>query len=81
MEKKDHEHQHSPGMLRKILLIMKLKIFFLLCIVQGVNASSYSQAQKLNVNFSNATVVSVLDFLKSQTGYQFFYQKGIVSEA
>lgn len=81
MEKKDHEHQHSPGMLRKILLIMKLKIFFLLCIVQGVNASSYSQAQKLNVNFSNATVISVLDFLKSQTGYQFFYQKGIVSEA
>ena len=80
MEKNGHEYQLSRGKWRKILLIMKLKIFFLLCIVQMANANSFSQEQKLDVSFDNATVISVLDFLKLQTGYQFFYQKGVVSE-
>lgn len=80
MEKNGHKHPLSRGKWRKILLIMKLKIFFLLCIVQMANANSFSQVQKLDVNFNNAKIVSVLDFLKSQTGLQFFYQKGVVSE-
>lgn len=80
MEKNEHKHQLSRGKWRKILLIMKLKIFFLLCIVQMANANSFSQVQKLDVNFSDTKIVSVLDFLKSQTGMQFFYQKGVVSE-
>ena len=80
MEKNGHEYQLSRGKWRKILLIMKLKIFFLLCIVQMANANSFSQEQKLDVHFSDARIVSVLDYLKSQTGLQFFYQKGVVSE-
>lgn len=80
MEKNGHKRLLSHGKWRKILLIMKLKVFFLLCIVQMANANSFSQVQKLDVNFSDATIVSVLDFLKSQTGMQFFYQKGVISE-
>lgn len=73
--------EHFPeGKWRKILLIMKLKLFILLCCIHTLSATTYSQDQKLDVKFENELIVSVLDYLKMQTGYQFFFQKGIVSE-
>lgn len=79
--KKKIEGGHFPtGKWQKILLIMKLKFFILLCCVHTLNATMYSQEQKLNVSFENELVISVLDYLKAQTGYQFFFQKGVVSE-
>lgn len=59
---------------------MKLKLFILLCCIHTLSATTYSQDQKLDVKFENELIVSVLDYLKMQTGYQFFFQKGIVSE-
>ena len=79
--KKMIRREHFPeGKWQKILLIMKLKLFILLCCIQTLSAATYSQHQKLDVKFENELIVSVLDYLKMQTGYQFFFQKGVVSE-
>ena len=59
---------------------MKLKLFILLCCIHTLSATTYSQDQKLDVKFENELIVSVLDYLKMQTGYQFFFQKGVVPE-
>jgi tonB-linked outer membrane protein, susC/ragA family len=72
--KKKHDDAFFPrGKWRKILLIMKLKLFILLCCVQTVNATAFSQEQKLDVSFENELLVKVIDYLQDQTGLQFFY--------
>lgn len=72
--KKKHDDAFFPrGKWRKILLIMKLKLFILLCCVQTVNATAFSQEQKLDVTFENELLVKVIDYLQDQTGLQFFY--------
>ncbi|WP_231932255.1 MULTISPECIES: SusC/RagA family TonB-linked outer membrane protein [Butyricimonas] len=58
---------------------MKLKLFILLCCVQTVNATAFSQEQKLDVAFDNELLVKVIDYLQDQTGLQFFYQDKSVS--
>ena len=79
--KKKIRCEHFPeGKWQKILLIMKLKLFILLCCIHTLGATTYSQNQKLDVKFENELIVSVLDYLKMQTGYQFFFQKGVVPE-
>ncbi len=78
--KKKQDYVFSPrGKWRKILLIMKLKLFILLCCVQTVNATAFSQEQKLNVAFDNELLVKVIDYLQDQTGLQFFYLDKSVS--
>ena len=58
--KKKHEYAFfSKGKWRKILLIMKLKLFILLCCIQSVNATVFSQEQKLDICY----VVSFERFL------------------
>ena len=49
---------------RKILLVMKLKLFVLLCCVQTVNATAFSQEQKLDISFNNEAIVKVFDYLQ-----------------
>lgn len=72
--KKKHEYAFfSKGKWRKILLIMKLKLFILLCCIQSVNATVFSQEQKLDISFDNELVIKVIDYLQNQTGVQFFY--------
>ena len=61
------------GKWRKILLIMKLKLFILLCCLHTANASVFSQEQRMDVAFENESVLDVINYLQSQTGYQFFY--------
>lgn len=78
--KKKQDYAFSPrGKWRKILLIMKLKLFILLCCVQTVNATAFSQEQKLDVAFDNELLVKVIDYLQDQTGLQFFYLDKSVS--
>lgn len=60
---------------------MNLKICMLLCCVGTLNAAPVAlYGQQMDVSFKNERLVRVLDQLKSETGYQFFYQKGVVSE-
>ena len=61
-----------PGKWRKLVLIMKLKLFLLLCCLQMANASVLSQ-QRYDVSFKEEAMLEVLNSLRTQTGYQFFY--------
>nr|WP_306447635.1 SusC/RagA family TonB-linked outer membrane protein [Odoribacter splanchnicus] len=61
------------------LLVINLKILFLVCIVNTVSANSFSQLKKLNVDFSGQEITRVLDFLTTQTGYEFVYRKGVLN--
>lgn len=58
---------------------MKLKLFVLLCCVQTVNATAFSQEQKLDISFNNEAIVKVFDYLQDQTGLQFFYRDKSIS--
>lgn len=59
--------------------MMNLKILLLVCIVNTVSASGFSQLKKLNVDFSGQEIASVLDFLTTRTGYEFVYRKGVLN--
>lgn len=60
------------------LLIMNLKILLLVCIVNSVSAAGFSQIKKLDVDFTNQSLVTVLEYLKKNTGYEFVYRKDIL---
>lgn len=60
------------------LLIMNLKILLLVCIVNSVSAAGFSQIKKLDVDFTNQSLVTVLEYLKQNTGYEFVYRKDIL---
>ena len=65
----------SSGRWRKMILIMNLKLFILLCCVHVANANVFSQEQRLDVSFENEKMLDVIDYLQRQTGFQFFYLK------
>jgi TonB-linked SusC/RagA family outer membrane protein len=57
----------------KILLIMRLTLLLCLLGVMGVQASIYSQNTKLNLSYKNTSIKNVLNDIKSQSKYEFFY--------
>ncbi|RKD92369.1 TonB-linked SusC/RagA family outer membrane protein [Mangrovibacterium diazotrophicum] len=57
----------------KLFLCMKLTIFLFFLSMLGATASSFSQQAKFNLQLKNTTIKDVLDELKSQSDYQFFY--------
>lgn len=68
------------GKWRKIFLIMKLKIFFLLCCIGTLRAEVYSQVNQFSFQRTDVLVTEVLEELQSRSDYRFFYQKGIFGE-
>ena len=60
---------------------MKLKLFILLCCLHMANASVFSQEQRMDVAFENESVLSIINYLQSQTGYQFFYLEKNLTDA
>lgn len=62
------------------LLVMNLKILFLVCMVNTVCASGFSQLKKMDVDFSGQEMTAVLDFLSKRTGYEFVYRKGLLND-
>jgi TonB-linked SusC/RagA family outer membrane protein len=63
----------------KILLVMKLIVILLTTAILQVSASSYGQNVTLKQN--NAKLTSVLDQIRKQTGYDFFYSQQIMENA
>ena len=61
--------------LRKILLVMTLKVFILLVTFGSVSAMSYSQEQKMDVVFHDEMLENVLEYLKTNTDYEFVYRR------
>ena len=79
--KKSHEScPPSTGKWRKLVLIMKLKLFVLLCCLQTVNANVSAQ-QRLDVSFKDASLETVITYLQAQTGYEFFYLESNLASA
>ncbi|RZK39827.1 MAG: SusC/RagA family TonB-linked outer membrane protein [Pedobacter sp.] len=61
-----------PRALAKLLLIMKLTTLILITAFLQVSANTF--AQKVSLSERNASVTSVLDRIRTQTGYDFFYK-------
>lgn len=58
----------------------EVEAFYFVVLYSHVGCHDLFSEQKLDVKFENELIVSVLDYLKMQTGYQFFFQKGVVPE-
>ena len=79
--KKNHESCPPPaGKWRKLVLIMKLKLF-ILCIALQASAETFSQVPMLDVAFDNTPMEIVLEQLQKKSGCQFFYLKKNLADA
>lgn len=63
----------------KTLLVMKLIVLLLTTTILQVSASSYGQNVTLKQN--NARLTTVLDEIRRQTGYDFFYSEKIMKDS
>jgi len=61
-----------PHAISKLLLIMRLTTLILITAIMQVSASSY--AQKITLSERNASLITVLDRISTQTGYDFFFE-------
>ncbi|MBW8325367.1 MAG: TonB-dependent receptor [Prolixibacteraceae bacterium] len=52
---------------------MRLTLFCFLLAVFGVQASSYSQNTRFNFKYKNTSIKQILDDIKSQSDFEFFY--------
>lgn len=64
---------------KKSLLIMNFSAILLLVVVMQVSARSMGQT--VSVNVKNVPVSTVLKVIRSQTGYDFFYNKDLLKDA
>src|ERR1700754_54856 len=67
-----------PFPLQKFLLVMKLTLLLLTVGLLQVSAASY--AQKISLNVKDASLVSVFDQLRQQSGYNFLYSTKTLSK-
>jgi TonB-linked SusC/RagA family outer membrane protein len=70
---KKRKHLSCFGRIKKMLLIMKITAFILMVNIMQVSASVYSQTTKLNINVERVSITEVLDLIKTQTKFEFFY--------
>jgi hypothetical protein len=65
--------------LKKICLVVKLTIPFLLVAILKVNAASY--AQQVSLSAKNTSLSRVFEILHKQTGYNFLYNSDMLSKS
>lgn len=77
--KKNKFHEPKFRYVKKLLMTMKICLFFLLISVASVNASvSYSQNTRLTLNLQNATMKELLNEIESQSEFIFvFYDNAL----
>lgn len=79
MKKFGNYARFPSGKWGKIHLLMKLKLILLLCCANTMLANtSYSQQTKFNVRFDDKAIVDVIRDLRTQTGYDFAYVRGVI---
>jgi TonB-linked SusC/RagA family outer membrane protein len=61
-----------PRAITKLLLIMRLTTLILITAILQVSASGF--AQKISLSERNASLTTVLDRIRTQTGYDFFFE-------
>lgn len=64
----------------KILLEMKLVLFLTLALSLSATAGVYSQNQRVSFEFEDATILEVLNEIKTQTGLSFIYNEDKIQE-
>lgn len=79
--KKNHLLVHFPKRKwLKILLQMKIVIFLTFVFSLSATAGVYSQGQRVSLEFEDATILEVLNEIKSQTGLRFIYNEDKMEE-
>jgi TonB-linked SusC/RagA family outer membrane protein len=68
-----------PGVLKKLLLVMKLTTFILITVIMQVSASSY--AQKITLTERNTSLIKVFEKISEQSGYDFLFSTAILKDA
>jgi CarboxypepD_reg-like domain/Secretin and TonB N terminus short domain/TonB-dependent Receptor Plug Domain len=59
---------------KKILMIMKLTIFFLLVCILSVAAKGYSQTARMDLSLQNASIQELFFEIEKQSEFNFFYK-------
>lgn len=63
---------------KKLLIIMKLSLFFMLICSTAFSASIYSQNRNLTLDVENASVKDVFKIIEKQSPYRFFYNDELI---
>jgi len=63
----------------KLFLVMKLTTFLIIIACLQVSASAFSQ--KITLSEKNASIVEVLNKIQEQSGYEFFYNSKVLTDA
>lgn len=63
----------------KILLVMKITTFLLIITIMQVSAATF--AQKITLRKVNAPLTSIIDEIRNQSNYDFFYNKKVLKAA
>jgi len=62
---------------RRLFLVMRFTVFFLLTGLVQVYASAYSQNTKLSLNMKNVQVKEILDQIKRESEFKFLYRSDL----
>ena len=71
-KKRDAEYPDHWVSLKKIFLVMKLMCVLVVFLTFQLSAVTYAQ-KKVTLNFENVSMLEVIQELRSQTGYKFFF--------
>jgi len=80
MKKKDVWRVYPLGKPWKLLLIMKLTFVLTMLFLLNVNANTYSQGAKLDINIQQATLKELFEQIKSKSDYKFLYNNDLVND-
>ena len=58
-----------------------MKLIIVLSVIACIHVNAKTFGQKVNLNVNNASLGKVFDIIEKQTGYHFFYEKGILKDA
>ncbi len=75
MKKKSERGEAYCSCVKKMLMIMKLSILFLVTAVFSSTASVYSQSAKLSVKLESSRIADVFDAIEKQSEFYFFYNR------
>ena len=73
MKKMNSNGHSSGGLWQKEFRIMKLCLIFTFIGVMHISAATYSQGVKLDLKVKNASLESVMNSIRSQSEYSFFF--------
>ena len=73
MKKMNSNGHSSGGLWQKEFRIMKLCLIFTFIGVMHISAATYSQDVKLDLKVKNASLESVMNSIRTQSEYSFFF--------